>query len=168
MELCSLELGTSSDRWKGSCMSKPPANTGKKQASKFRPGKSGNPKGRPQGSRNKATLAVEGFLDGQSEALTQKAVEMALEGDMQALKLCLERICPPRKSRPIQIDLPNVTTAADVTAAQGAVIAAMARADITPDEANTISGVLEAKRRAIETTEIEERIARLENQETAR
>jgi hypothetical protein len=149
-------------------MAKSPAKTGKKQAPGFKPGKSGNPNGRPQGSRNKATLAIEALLDGQSEALTQKAVELALAGDMQALKLCLERICPPRKSRPIQIDLPMVATAADVTAAQGAVIAAMARADITPDEANTISGVLEAKRRAIETTEIEERIARLENQETVR
>ncbi len=149
-------------------MSKSPAKTGKKQASKFRPGKSGNPRGRPQGSRNKSTLAVEALLDGQSEALTQKVVEMALAGDMQALKLCLERICPPRKSRPVQIDLPTVKTAADVSAAQGSVIAAMARADITPEEANTITGVLEAKRRAIETTETEERIARLENQETVR
>ena len=107
-------------------------------------------------------MAVEELLEGQSKALTQKAVEKALEGDMQALKLCLDRICPPRKSRPIRIELPKVVTAADVTAAHGAVITAMAQADITPDEANTIAGVLEAKRRAIETVEIEERLARLE------
>ncbi|NQV87596.1 MAG: hypothetical protein HQ492_11025, partial [Woeseiaceae bacterium] len=100
-------------------MVKIPARTEKKQTTKFNPGRSGNPNGRPQGSRNKATLAIEALLDGQSEALTQKAVEMALAGDMQALKLCLERVCPPRKSRPIQIDLPKVETAADVTAAQG-------------------------------------------------
>jgi hypothetical protein len=144
-------------------MVKSPAKTGKKQTTKFNSGRSGNPNGRPQGSRNKATLAIERLLDGQSEALTQKAVELALAGDMQALKLCLERICPPRKSRPIQIDLPMVETAADITAAQGAVIAAMANADITPDEANTIAGVLEAKRRSIETCELEGRIADLES-----
>ena len=144
------------------------AKTGKKQSHKFKPGQSGNPRGRPQGSRNKATLAVEQLLDGQSQALTEKAVEKALEGDMQALKLCLERICPPRKSRPIKIDLPKVETAADVTAAQSAVIAAMAQADITPEEANTIAGVLEAKRRALETLELDERLSKLEAQEATK
>ena len=70
-----------------------PVNTAKKQSGKpFKPGVSGNPSGRPQGSRNKATLALESLLDGQAEVLTQKAVDMALEGDMQALRLCLERI----------------------------------------------------------------------------
>ncbi len=149
-------------------MAKTTVKAGKKQSHRFRPGQSGNPKGRAQGSRNKATLAVEELLDGQSKALTQKAVEKALEGDIQALKICLDRICPPRKSRPIQIKLPKVETAADVTAAHGTVIAAMAQADITPDEANTIAGVLEAKRRAIETVEIEERISKLEAQGAGR
>ena len=141
------------------------AKTKEKQSRQgFKPGKSGNPKGRPQGSRNKATLAIEALLDGQAEALTQKAVEKALDGDMQALKLCLERLCPPRKSRLIQIELPEVETALDVTTAQGLVIAAMARGDITPEDASTIAGILEAKRRAIETVEIEERLTQLEAQ----
>ena len=71
-------------------------------------------------------------MDSQAEALAQKAVELALADDMQALKLCLDRVCPPRKSRPIQIDLPKVEMAADLTAAQGDVTAVMARADIIP------------------------------------
>ena len=57
-------------------------------------------------------------MDSQAEALAQKAVELALADDMQALKLCLDRVCSPRKSRPIQIDLPKVEVAADLTAAQ--------------------------------------------------
>lgn len=137
--------------------------TAKQQRGKpFKKGKSGNPDGRPQGSRNKATIALEGLLDGQAEALTQKAVELALDGDMAALRLCLERIIPPRKSRPIEIELPPVETAGDITLAQGVVIAAMAKGDITPDEANTVAGVLEAKRRSIETAELEKRIHTLE------
>ena len=137
--------------------------TAKQQRGKpFKKGKSGNPDGRPQGSRNKATIALEGLLDGQAEALTQKAVELALDGDMAALRLCLERIIPPRKSRPIEIELPPVETAGDITAAHSAVIAAMAKGDITPDEANTVAGVLEAKRRSIETAELEKRIHTLE------
>jgi ABC-type uncharacterized transport system substrate-binding protein len=46
-----------------------PENTGTKQDTRFQPGQSGNPGGRPKGSRNKATLALECLLDGQAEAL---------------------------------------------------------------------------------------------------
>ena len=48
-----------------------PAKTKKKQG--FKPGQSGNPSGRPHGSRNKATLALEALLDGEGEAITRKA-----------------------------------------------------------------------------------------------
>jgi len=128
----------------------------------FRPGQSGNPDGRPKGSRNKATLAMEALLDGEAEAITRKAIEMAKEGDMTAIRLCLERILPTIKSRPIEIDLPPVKTAQDIQAAHGAVIAAMAKGEITPDDAGTIAGVLEARRRAIETVELEARMVALE------
>ena len=129
---------------------------------KFKKGQSGNPNGKPKGARNQATLAAEAVLDGEAEALTRKAIEKALEGDMAAIRLCLERILPASKSRPIEIDLPPVETAEDITAAHGVVIAAMARGEITPDDASTIAGVLEARRRAIETVELEKRIDILE------
>lgn len=63
-------------------MARTTAKTAKKERQGFQPGKSGNPKGRPHGSRNKATLAVEALLDGQAEALTQVAIQSALEGDL--------------------------------------------------------------------------------------
>jgi len=129
---------------------------------KFKKGRSGNPNGKPKGARNKATLAAEELLDGEAEVITRKAIEKAKEGDMAAIRLCLERILPTIKSRPIEIDLPPVETAEDITAAQGAVIAAMARGEITPDDASTVAGVLEAKRRAIETVELEARLSELE------
>ena len=129
---------------------------------KFKKGQSGNPGGKPKGARNKATLAMEALLDGEAEAITRKAIEKAKEGDMAAIRLCLERILPTIKSRPIEIDLPPVKTAQDIQAAQGAVIAAMAKGEITPDDAGTIAGVLEARRRAIETVELEARMVALE------
>jgi len=137
-----------------------PAKTKKKQT--FKPGQSGNPFGRPHGSRNKATLALEGLFDDEGEAISRKAIEKALEGDTTALRLCLERIYPPRKSRPVALKLPAIETAEDVAKAHGTVIAAMAVGDITPDEVNTIAGVLEAKRRSIETCELEARMTALE------
>src|SRR6266850_8122204 len=71
----------------------------------FQKGQSGNPGGRRPGCRNRATLAAEVLLEGEAEALTRKAVELALEGDTTALRLCLERIVPQRRSRALAFDL---------------------------------------------------------------
>jgi hypothetical protein len=78
-------------------------NTAQKQqiGRPFEPGQSGNPAGRPKGSRNKATLAVEVLLDGEAESITRKAIELAKKGDLAAIRLCLDRIASPRKDRPV-------------------------------------------------------------------
>ena len=72
----------------------------------FKPGQSGNPAGKPKGTRNATTLALEILLDGQATALTQKGIDLALAGDMAALRLCLDRILPLRKGRPVTFVLP--------------------------------------------------------------
>lgn len=130
----------------------------------FQRGSSGNPNGRPRGSRNVTTLAVEALLEGQAEAITQRVVNAALDGEIAAIKLVMDRVAPPRKSRPIQIDLPDVSDARGVALAQAAVVTAVAGGEITPDEGTALSGLLEARRRAIETEELEARIRRLEGQ----
>ena len=61
--------------------------------------------GRPKGSRNKATIAIESLLEGQAEALTQTAIAKALEGDSIALRLCMDRIAPPMKDKPVVFPL---------------------------------------------------------------
>jgi hypothetical protein len=121
----------------------------------------GNP-GKPKGSRHKATQAIETMLEGQQEALTQAAISKALEGDVTALRLCLDRIAPARKDAPVSFDLPKVETAADVAVAARSIVAAVATGEITPMEGATVMGLLDGYRRAIETTEFEERLAALE------
>ena len=69
--------------------------------------------GRPKGSRNKATLAIESLLQGQAEALTHTAVTQALEGDSVALRLCMERIAPAPKDKPVSFSLPKMKSALD-------------------------------------------------------
>lgn len=128
----------------------------------FKPGQSGNPSGRPAGSRNATTLAVEALMEGQAEAITQRVVNAALEGDMVAVRLVMDRVAPARKSRPIQIDLPDVGDARGVAQAQAAVVASVAGGDITPDEGMALSGLLEARRKAIETEELAARLQHLE------
>ena len=128
----------------------------------FQPGQSGNPKGRPRGARNKATLAVEALLDGEAEALTRKAVELALSGDVTALRLCLERLMPPRRDRPVMVDLPPLETASDVVGASAALVRAAVSGEVTPSEATQLARLIEVHVHAIETHELQERIARLE------
>ena len=94
-----------------------PLQTTAKTAARGRPfekGRSGNPTGRPRGSTNRATKSAAVMLDGEAEALTRKAVELALAGDTVALRLCLERLLPPRRSRRVAFDLPTIQTAADL------------------------------------------------------
>ena len=128
---------------------------------KFAPGAEPGP-GRPQGSRNKTTQAVEEMLEGEVEGLTRKAIELAMGGDMQALRLCMERLCPPRKDRPISVKLPKMKTAKDTSKAIAGVLEAVAGGDITPSEGTALAQIVEHHRRAIETTEIEKRIEALE------
>jgi Family of unknown function (DUF5681) len=91
----------------------------KQNPTQFKPGQSGNPAGKPKGTRNATTLALEALLDGQASALTEKAINLALAGDMAALRLCLDRILPPRKDSPVAFDLPEMKTLNDAVPAMG-------------------------------------------------
>ena len=126
-----------------------------------RPFARGNP-GRPQGARHRTTLAVLALLDGEAEGLTRRAVELALDGDTTALRLCLERIAPAPKDRPVVFALPPLTGAQDTPQAALALIEAAAAGAITPSEASALMGLLEGYRRAAETAELAARIAALE------
>lgn len=128
----------------------------------WKKGQSGNPDGKPRGSRHKVTLAVQSLLDGEGEVLTRKAIELAKDGDMTALKLCLDRICPARKSWPITIDLPDVNTGKGVSMAQAVVVQAVGEGEITPEEGQVLSSILEARRKSIETADHETRLNKLE------
>lgn len=128
----------------------------------FKKGQSGNPAGRPQGSRHKATLAMEAILDGDAEALGRKAVELALAGDTGALRLCLERLMPARKSRPVSVSLPAIKGPAELLDAMSQVVQSAASGEIDVDEATALAGLLDLKRKAIETVDIERRLTALE------
>ena len=124
----------------------------------FGPGNSGKPKG----TRHKATQAALALLEGEAEGLTRQAVTMALGGDATALRLCLERIAPPRKDVAVTFDLPRMETARDAAKAAGAVLGAVADGDLTPTEGAHIMGLVETYRRTLETSDLEARLAALE------
>ena len=118
--------------------------------------------GKPPGARHRVTRAIEELLEGEHEALTRKAIEKALEGDMTALRLCLDRLSPPRKDSPISITLPAVKSIDDALQASAAVLEAVAAGNITPEEAGRVMALLAAHRTIVETVDLEQRIIKLE------
>ncbi len=126
-----------------------------------KPFSTGNP-GKPIGARHRVTRAVEALLEGQHEALTQAAITKALEGDGVALRLCLDRLAPPRKDAPISISLPPVTSAADAVVASSALLDAVAAGEVTPGEAGPVMALLVSHKAIVEAGDLERRITALE------
>jgi hypothetical protein len=126
-----------------------------------RPFKPGNP-GRPAGSKNKTTRMAEQLLDGQAEQLVQKLVELALDGNVAALRMVLDRVCPPRKGQPVDIVMPPINSSQDVFPAIASVWTAIRDGQLTPEEASALSIVIDRSIHAIELQDIAKRIAALE------
>ena len=87
---------------------------------------------------------------------------MALSGDGTAMRLCLDRIAPARKDRPVPFTLPTLETAADAKTAAAAIVRAVAEGDLTPSEAAELSKVLDNFTRIVEATDVQARLEALE------
>ena len=140
------------------------AGAQKQRGRPFEPGVSGNPHGRPKGSRNKTTVALEALLDGEAEAITRKAIEKAKEGDRTALRLCVERFLPARRERSVEFELPAIKTAADALAASAAVLAACADGTLSPSEATEVMALVTSHTRTLEHADFEARLSALEKE----
>ncbi len=139
-------------------------NTAEKQRGRpFPKGQSGNPYGRPKGSRNKATLAVQALFDGEAETIGRKAIELAKEGDITAIRLVLERILPARKDSPVNLSIPSITKSEDAVLAVSSIMQSVTNGDITPREGQVLSGIVDSLRKAIETTELEKKLDNLQS-----
>src|SRR5271166_6623984 len=126
----------------------------KQRGRPFEKGRSGNPGGRPRGCRNRSTLAAQLLLQGEAEALTRKAVELALGGDLIA----------PHRERLVAFALPPMRKPADLAAAMEAITAAVARGTLAPAEAVELAKVVDTFANAIETRDFDSRLRALEEQ----
>jgi hypothetical protein len=127
-----------------------------------KPGEVRNPHGRQKGSRNRASLLLEELLEGEAQELGRKAIERAKDGDVQCLRLCLERLLPPRRDRHVTFSVPEIKTAQDAVAFAGEVLSKTAAGELTPSEAADLGKLVENYVRALETTDLERRLAELE------
>jgi hypothetical protein len=136
---------------------------------KFGRGKSGNPKGRPKGGRNRTTILADRLFDeklfgddNKAEAIITKAIEMAQAGDTACMRLVFERIAPVRKDRPVYFELPKMAEAKDAVTASAAIVAAVAAGELTPTEAGELAKVVDGYARTLQAVEFEERLLKLE------
>jgi hypothetical protein len=130
----------------------------RRQRGSFAPGHSGNPAGRPAGSRNRATILMDLLAEGQGEEILRKNKR----GDATARKLVLDRIWPVRKGRPVSLAIPPIDAAEDLVKALGFLASAVGSGELTPDESAALATVFETKRKAIETVDLAKRIETLE------
>ena len=119
----------------------------------FKPGKSGNPAGRPKGIKDRRVALREKLLP-HADQLIEMVTTFAKSGDMVAMKIVLDRLIPPLKEEPIHVTIPKIESAVDCTQAHAAVVNAVAAGDMLPSEGQAISNLIEAQRRAFETTEL--------------
>jgi len=124
----------------------------------FKPGQSGNPRGRPPGSRNAATVLAEQLLDGQTEKVVKKLVERALEGEMTAIRLVIERILAPRRDRPITFSLPPIHSADDAATAVAAIANAVAEGELTVTEGTQLGQLVATFVSALEAHQLEDKL----------
>ena len=128
----------------------------------FKPGVSGNPAGKPKGATNHATRLVLGLMHEGAAEVTRVIIAAARAGDLSAAKIVLDRLAPPMRERPINIELPATASAQGCSEAQDAILQAVGAGDLLPGEGVALAGIVENRRRAIETVALDERITALE------
>jgi hypothetical protein len=119
-------------------------------------------RGRPKGSRNRVTAPVKKLLDEFGPHLARKLVAMGLEGNPQALRICMERLMPAPRDASVAIKLPKIKSVEDVAAAAEQVIRGVGKGILSPSESARIMQVLESQVRVIESAGIEQRLQKLE------
>lgn len=140
-------------------MSAPSTQPGRRSDGRFGPG---NP-GKPKGARHKTTRALEALLEKDAKAVTRKALELAKNGDATALRLVIERILPARRGRPVALPgMPKITGVADVPAVVAHIMEAVADGELTAEEANDLTAIMDRYVKAVEATEHEARLKVLE------
>jgi hypothetical protein len=111
-------------------------------------------------------VLAEQLLDGEAEAIIRKIIQKAKQGDIIALRICIDRILPPRRDRPVNLKIPPLRSADDASKAMAAITTRVAGGDLTPAEAAELARMIETYLRTLETAEIERRLEMLEQQQS--
>lgn len=130
----------------------------------FTKGVSPNPSGRPRGITDKRS-ELRSLLTPHAKDLVQKAIDMALGGDVNALRLCIERLIPRVKDEVINLDFIDLDLCEqnNLLLAGSSVLQAVASGVITPEHGKSIAAIIEAQRKTIESSNLHDRMAEIEH-----
>jgi hypothetical protein len=142
--------------------SNPNTRAGRDAGGRFLPGQSGNPAGKKPGTRNRVTELRAMLAEGEESAVARTVIDKATSGDAVAARFLLGLLCPrPRpRGRAIALALPDGARAGDTVAAFNATLQAMAAGEITPDEAVTVTRVLDGRLEALNAFKLESELTR--------
>ena len=127
----------------------------------FQKGQSGNPAGRRVGSRNRASMLVHSLLENEAEYLARKTIDMAKDGNLGAMRMCMDRIAPTRNYAP-GCELPHLQNAAASVEAMARIADAVSTGDLLPAEAAALARVVDNYLQALAAHGFDERLTRLE------
>lgn len=133
-----------------------------KNNGRFVKGISGNPAGRPPGSRNQAGLLMEALLEGEAHDLTRKLIEMAKEGNAVALRLCIDRLLPRQRDRTVHFPMPSIKTLDDIAQATMSIITAVSEGNLTPQEGEAMSRIVNDLANIMINQDLQQRVEKLE------
>lgn len=131
---------------------------------KFQPGTSGNPQGRKPGTGHRQQL-FNSLVEPHKEALVDTALKLALAGNESMLRLFLERMLPAKPVDdvvPIEVSVTGAKRTEVLLAYGEAILVAVSRGEMTPDQGSALMGIIDAQRKNIETTELASRLAEIE------
>ena len=120
-------------------------------------------RGRPRGSRNKTSTRMQDLLNQYAEPVLKKAIGEALKGDPHIMRPLLDRILPVRRGGPVHLGTLPTRTAEDLSKASELVVQKVTSGKLTVSEGGAFLELLEKRRRALETEEIEKRLRILES-----
>jgi hypothetical protein len=131
---------------------------------RFKPGQSGNPAGRPKGSRNKITVLAQAMVEEEAPELVRSYIDGAKAGKPVPQRITGSVIFPPHRYRSVEIELPATDTSTGVAAAQSALVRQVAEGEICPEQGATVSKMLDATLRALDAADLDVRVRRIEEQ----
>jgi Family of unknown function (DUF5681) len=137
----------------------------------WKPGVSGNPSGKPRGTKSKSTQLVQALISRDPKALrdvVDVTIAAARNGKPWAVELILARLWPAPKGRTVTFLMDEIRSIEDISRAYSGLWAACSQGLLTPDETVQLSAVLKDHAAALESKDLEARIAKLEQAEERR
>lgn len=132
---------------------------------RWKKGQSGNPAGRPKGIVDKRARLRKAF-EVEGRAVAQRCIQAAMDGDVQAMRLVLERLAPPIRARAESVTF-DLDAEASHTDQARQVMAAVSRGQVPPDTGRQLIDGIASMARIVELDEIQRRLDALEGKEDA-